>query len=151
MCGDMSRRAHFLIRKGIFDKKYSLERLRSHEHSMEYIDATLTFSRRTVARKSSTGGLWFSARGFDNVKIDKIYKLQCFMVLGGLGTLFVGTKLLKAPTWRQDCLVADVIIHYEDLYRNSQSGQSMRTISEISSASNVWFRRDIYCWARTGV
>jgi len=67
------------------------------------------------------------------------------MVLGGLGTLFVGTKLLKAPTWRQDCLVADVIIHYEDLYRNSQSGQSMRTISEISSASNVWFRRDIYC------
>jgi len=37
---------HFLIGKGIFDWKHTLERLRSHEHSMEYIDATITFSRR---------------------------------------------------------------------------------------------------------
>ena len=72
MCADMSRRAHFLIRKGIFDKNYSRERLRSHEYSMEYTDATITFSRRTVARKSSTGELYVYAGGFDNVKIDKI-------------------------------------------------------------------------------
>jgi len=32
--------------KAIFDWKHALERLRSHEHSMEHIDATITFSRR---------------------------------------------------------------------------------------------------------
>jgi len=38
--------AHFHIRKGIFDWKQALERLRSHEHLVEHIDATITFSRR---------------------------------------------------------------------------------------------------------
>jgi len=37
---------HFLIRKGIFDWKHVLERLRSQEHSVEHIDVTITFSRR---------------------------------------------------------------------------------------------------------
>ena len=40
MCDDTTKCAHFLIRKGIFDRKHALERLRSHEHSMEHIDAT---------------------------------------------------------------------------------------------------------------
>jgi len=38
--------AHFLIRKGIFDWKHALKRLRSHEHSIEHIDGAITFSRR---------------------------------------------------------------------------------------------------------
>jgi len=46
MCADKTKCAHFLIRKGIFDWKHALERLRSHEHSMEYIDGAITFSRR---------------------------------------------------------------------------------------------------------
>ena len=46
MCADTIECAHFHIRKGIFDWKHGLERLRSHEHSMENIDATISFSRR---------------------------------------------------------------------------------------------------------
>jgi len=57
MCTDTTKCAHFLIKKGICDRKflikkgicdwkYAEERLRSHEHSMEHIDATITFSRR---------------------------------------------------------------------------------------------------------
>jgi len=46
MSADTTKCAHFLIRKGIFDWKHALGRLRSHEHSMEHIDATITFSRR---------------------------------------------------------------------------------------------------------
>jgi len=46
MCADTTKCAHFLIRKGIFDWKHVLKFLRSHEHSMEHIDATITFSRR---------------------------------------------------------------------------------------------------------
>jgi len=38
--------AHFVIRKGIFEWKHALDRLRSHEHSMEHIDDTITCSRR---------------------------------------------------------------------------------------------------------
>jgi len=34
------------IRKGIFDWKLALEHLRSHELSVEHIDATLTFNCR---------------------------------------------------------------------------------------------------------
>jgi len=36
----------FLIRKGIFDSKHALEHLRSHDHSMKHIDATITFTPR---------------------------------------------------------------------------------------------------------
>jgi len=43
---DTTKCVYFLIRKGIFDWKHALERLRSYEHSMEHIDATITFSRR---------------------------------------------------------------------------------------------------------
>jgi len=32
--------------KGICDWKHALEHMRSHEHSVEHIDATITFSRR---------------------------------------------------------------------------------------------------------
>jgi len=46
MCADAAKCAHFLIRKEIFDWKHALERLRSHEQSMEHMDATITFSRR---------------------------------------------------------------------------------------------------------
>ena len=46
MCADTSKCAHFLIRKGIYDWKHAPERLRSHEHSMEHIDATIIFGRR---------------------------------------------------------------------------------------------------------
>ena len=46
MCADTTKCARFLIRKGIFDWENTLEHLRSHEHSMEYKDATITFSRR---------------------------------------------------------------------------------------------------------
>jgi len=46
MCADTAKCAHFLIRKGIFDWKHALEHRRSHKHSMEDIDATITFSRR---------------------------------------------------------------------------------------------------------
>jgi len=41
MCTDTTKCAHFLIRKGIFDWKHALEPLRSREHSMEHIDATI--------------------------------------------------------------------------------------------------------------
>jgi len=37
-CAATTKCAHFPIRKGIFDWKHTLERLRSHEHSMEHID-----------------------------------------------------------------------------------------------------------------
>jgi len=37
MCADTTKCAHFLIRKGIFDWKHALERLRNHEHSMKHI------------------------------------------------------------------------------------------------------------------
>jgi len=46
MCADATKCAHFLIRKKIFDSKHALERLRSHQQSMEHIKATITFSRR---------------------------------------------------------------------------------------------------------
>jgi len=46
MCVVTTKYAHFLIRKRIFNWKHALERLRSHEHSMKRIDATITFSRR---------------------------------------------------------------------------------------------------------
>jgi len=46
MYANTTKCEHFLIRKGICDWKLSNERLRSHEHSMEHIDATITFSRR---------------------------------------------------------------------------------------------------------
>jgi len=46
MFADTTKCAHFLIRKGIFDWKHALEHLRNHEHSMEHIDTTITFSRR---------------------------------------------------------------------------------------------------------
>jgi len=46
MCADTTKYAHFLIWKGIFDWKQTLERLRSREHSVEHIDDTITFSRR---------------------------------------------------------------------------------------------------------
>jgi len=39
---DTTKCVHFLIRNGIF----AVERLRSHEYSMEHVDATITFSRR---------------------------------------------------------------------------------------------------------
>jgi len=35
-----------LLKKGIFDWKHALERLRSHEQSVEHIDTTIIFSRR---------------------------------------------------------------------------------------------------------
>ena len=41
MCADTIKCAHFLIRKGIFDWKHALERLSSHEHWMERMDATI--------------------------------------------------------------------------------------------------------------
>ena len=50
MCADRTKCAHFLIGKGIFDWKHALERLRSHEHSMERIDFAITFSRRSLCR-----------------------------------------------------------------------------------------------------
>jgi len=40
MCADTTKCAHFRIRKGIFDWKHALERLRIHEHRMERTDAT---------------------------------------------------------------------------------------------------------------
>jgi len=46
MCVNTTKCTHFHLRKGIFDWKQALERLRSHEHSMEHKDATITFSRR---------------------------------------------------------------------------------------------------------
>jgi len=46
MCADTTKCVHLLIRKGIFDRKHALERLRSHEHSMKHIDATIIFIRR---------------------------------------------------------------------------------------------------------
>jgi len=46
MCADTTKCAHFLVRKGFCDWKHALERLRSHEHSMQQIDATIAFSRR---------------------------------------------------------------------------------------------------------
>ena len=46
MCADTTKCAHFLIRKGICDWKHALERQRSHEKSMEHIDATITCSCR---------------------------------------------------------------------------------------------------------
>jgi len=46
MYADTTKCEHFLIKKGILDWKHVLERLRSHEHSMEHVDATITFSRR---------------------------------------------------------------------------------------------------------
>jgi len=46
MCADTIKCAHVLIRKGRFDCKHCLERLRNHEHSVEHIDATIRFSRR---------------------------------------------------------------------------------------------------------
>ena len=46
MCADTTKCAHFLIRKWTFDWKHALERLRSHEHSMEHVDATIIFSGR---------------------------------------------------------------------------------------------------------
>jgi len=52
MCADTAECAHLLIRKGICDLKHALERLRSHEHSMEHIDATITFSRRYTVFKN---------------------------------------------------------------------------------------------------
>ena len=42
--------AHFLIGKGIFDWKHALEHLSSHEHSVERIDFTIAFSRRSLCR-----------------------------------------------------------------------------------------------------
>jgi len=42
VCADTTKCAHFLIRKGIFEWKHALDRLRSHEHSMEHKDATIT-------------------------------------------------------------------------------------------------------------
>jgi len=79
MCANTTKCAHFLIKKGIFDWKHVLERLRSHEHSMEHIDATITFSRRcnnitmknwyrtsrsgqsirTILETASTCNVWF--------------------------------------------------------------------------------------------
>jgi len=45
MWADSTKWVHFLIiRKGIFDWKHALERLRSHEHSMEHTDATFTLA-----------------------------------------------------------------------------------------------------------
>ena len=52
MCADTTKCAHFLIRKGIFDWKHALERLRSNEHSVEHTDATITFSRRLITTKN---------------------------------------------------------------------------------------------------
>ena len=46
MCVDTTKCVHFLIRKGILDWKHVLERLRSHEHSLEHINATIIFCRR---------------------------------------------------------------------------------------------------------
>jgi len=46
MCADTTKYAHCLIRKEICDWKHALDRLRSHEHSVEHIDATITFRRR---------------------------------------------------------------------------------------------------------
>jgi len=40
LCVDMTKCAHFLIRKGFCDWKHALERLSSHEQSVEHIDAT---------------------------------------------------------------------------------------------------------------
>ena len=46
MWADATKCAHFLFRKGICHWKHPLERLRSHEHSVEHMDATIAFSRR---------------------------------------------------------------------------------------------------------
>ena len=46
MCADTTKCAHFLIGKGICGWKYAVDSLRSHENSMQHIDATSTFSRR---------------------------------------------------------------------------------------------------------
>jgi len=46
MRANTTKRAHLVIRKGIFDWTHALERLRSYEHSMEHIDATITCSRK---------------------------------------------------------------------------------------------------------
>jgi len=43
LCADATKCAPFVIRKGIFDLKHSLERLRSHEHSTKRIVSTITF------------------------------------------------------------------------------------------------------------
>jgi len=40
--------AHFLIRKGIRDLKHALERLRSHEQSVEHLDATINKAVATL-------------------------------------------------------------------------------------------------------
>ena len=69
---------HFLIRKGIFDWKRALERLRSHEQSVEHIDATIIVSSgckitvknwyrtsqsgqsmRTILKIASARNVWF--------------------------------------------------------------------------------------------
>jgi len=45
-------------------------------------------------------------------------------------------------------LVADVIMTMKNWYRTSQSGQPMRTVSEMASACNVsCFCHKIYFWA----
>jgi len=46
ICVVTTKCEHFMIRKIICDWKHALERLRSHEHSMEHIDATIAYSRR---------------------------------------------------------------------------------------------------------
>ena len=46
MYADTTKWVPFLITKEIFDWNHALERLRSHEHSVEHIDDTITISRR---------------------------------------------------------------------------------------------------------
>jgi len=46
MCADTTKCAHFLIKERLFDWKQALDRLRSHEQSMEHMDVTITFSSR---------------------------------------------------------------------------------------------------------